>query len=154
MKKGTWSILTVAALCMVLFATACATTTTKVVTATIISPATTSIMTTTITSPATTIITTIPITATTTPPTGSSVGVSLVAGAFQPSTLTIKKGTAVTFTNNGNTIFGLIPETGFNGEFGATLPNKSSYTWIFNGVGVFVAGVGDYSFICTITVTN
>jgi hypothetical protein len=83
MKKGTWSILTVAALCVVLFATACAATKTTTITSTQTITITTSSqpITTTITSTVTSTLP--PITITTNPPTTGSPMItttSLLAG--------------------------------------------------------------------------
>ena len=133
LKKLNWSILPVAAICVILFANACSINKTVTNTATVtVSQTNAPII--TISGPVT---------------------INIVNNSFQPSMMTAKVGTIVTFYN----MMGRITLVGYTG-FGMTsfggimMQTGNSYKYIFDSPGVYVVSASGQSFQCTITVVS
>lgn len=62
--------------------------------------------------------------------------VGMAGSVFSPKTLTIKKGTKVTWTNNDNTMHNVIGEDS-GGPSSETLNPGDSYSFTFNDAGTF-----------------
>lgn len=74
--------------------------------------------------------------------TGTGTSVSIVSGSFNPSLLTVAKGTTVTWTNNDSVSHTVTGNT-TGGPKSSTLAPGQTYSFTFNTAG-------SYSYICTI----
>lgn len=72
---------------------------------------------------------------TTTPQTADKV--SIVNFAFSPASINIKKGTAVTWTNNDNTIHTVTEADSQKGPMSSDLNQGQSYTFTFDAPGTY-----------------
>jgi plastocyanin len=86
---------------------------------------------------------------------GSS-SISVTTNGFQPSMMTARVGTTVTFANNMGGPMTLVGTSGFMmGSFGGMMMQMGgSYPYTFNTPGVYVVSVSGQSIRCTITVVS
>jgi plastocyanin len=75
---------------------------------------------------------------------------------FQPSMMTARVGTTVTFTNNMGGPMTLVGNSGFMmGSFGGMMMQMGgAYQYTFNSPGTYVVGVSGQGIRCTITVVQ
>lgn len=67
--------------------------------------------------------------------TSNTSGVTIAGMAFSPATITVKKGTSVTWTNNDSVSHTVTGNNG--GPNSSTLGNGQSYSFTFNTTGTF-----------------
>lgn len=85
----------------------------------------------------------------------STNAVSIQSMAFSPSSITVKKGTTVTWNNNDSVPHTVTESDGQTGPGSQTLNPGQTYSFTFNGTGTFPYHCTIHSFMTgTVTVTN